>query len=481
MRVSEFNNIVSGKDGDLARNNLYSIEVYMPRGHGGEFGNFYTRGDLPGIKEKLSYMAKTVTLPSKALGTMDTKRFGPVGKVANDLIIDTASMTFMCSADYKEHLFFDGWISGIMGQIKNPKTRQEYTLSYYNDYVSQVNIIPLDRQGGAAAQVTLKEAYPTNLGPIEFAWSDAGEVATFTVTWTFRDWNHTQTAGWWADTDRAGANLEEALEWDFESQEYREAPGADGGSQYPTAFRAARVGLTGQSTKGFRESPAVIRKAESKMGSGLDHLNAPITPIGRSKDGFREAPDNRDDKYPGVPGESKDGFREASKGGIYPSAFRAARVGLTGESKKGFRESPAVIKAEKNKMGSGLDHLNAPIGRSKDGFREAPDNRNNKYPGVPGESKVGVRESAAVIKSERNKMGSGLEGLNAPTDEYREAPGNRNNKYPGVPGESKDGFREAPSKWVNPDTIPSHKTRPAPGHDGSLVKGLKGLLNILIR
>ena len=84
-----------------------------------------------------------------------------------------------------------------------------------------------------------------------------------------------------------------------------------------------------------------------------------------------------------------------------------------------------------NKMGSGLDDLNAPIGRSKDGFREAPDNRNNKYPGVP--------------------------------------------------GESKDGFREAPSKWVNPDTIPSHKTRPAPGHDGSLVKGLKGLLNILIR
>ena len=387
MRISDFNNIVQGNDLDLARNNLYSIEVYMPRGHGGEFGNFYTRGDLPGIKEKLSYMAKTVTLPSKALGTMDTKRFGPVGKVANDLIIDTASMTFMCSADYKEHLFFDGWISGIMGQIKNPKTRQEYTLSYYNDYVSQVNIIPLDRQGGAAAQVTLKEAYPTNLGPIEFAWSDAGEVATFTVTWTFRDWNHTQTSGWSADTDIIDQRFEK---WDFESQ--------------------------------------------------------------RS----REAPDNRDHKYPGVPGESK----------------------------AGFRESPGEIRKAESKMGSGLDHLNAPItpiGRSKDGFREAPGNRNNKYPGVPGESKVGFRESAAVIKSERNKMGSGLEGLNAPTDEYREAPGNRNNKYPGVPGESKVGFREAPSKWVNPDTIPSHKTRPAPGHDGSLVKGLKGLLNILIR
>ncbi len=201
MRVSDFNKIVQGKDGDLARNNLYSIEVYMPGGHGGEFGNFYTGGDEPGIKEKLSYMAKTVTLPSKALGTIPAKRFGPVYKVANDLILDTASMTFMCSDDYREHLFFDGWISGIMGQIKNPKTRQVYTLSYYNDYVGQVNIIPLDRRGAPAAQVTLMDAYPTNVGPIEFAWGDAGEVATFTVTWAFYDWNHTPPAGWGADTE----------------------------------------------------------------------------------------------------------------------------------------------------------------------------------------------------------------------------------------------------------------------------------------
>ena len=132
MQVSDFNNIVGGT-GDLARNNLYSIEIFPPAGAGNKtrFGNFYTDPTLHGRTRSLSFMAKTVTLPSKALGTMDTKRFGPVGKVANDLIIDTASMTFMCSADYKEHLFFDGWISGIMGQIHNPKDRQVYTCLLY--------------------------------------------------------------------------------------------------------------------------------------------------------------------------------------------------------------------------------------------------------------------------------------------------------------------------------------------------------------
>ena len=502
MRVSEFNNIVSGKDGDLARNNLYSIEVYMPRGHGGEFGNFYTRGDLPGINYKLSYMAKAVTVPAKKLGTINNaKRFGPIYKVANDLMMESVSMTFMCSADFKEHLFFDGWISGIMGQIKNPEDRQVYTLSYYNDYIGLVNIIPLDRQGGAAAQITLKEAYPTGVGPIEFKWGAEGDVATFTVDWAFYDWNHTQTAGWSADPD-----LRDPLgPYGFTSQESREAskggiyPGVPGESKdgfreaskggiYPSTFRADRVGLTGESKDGFRESPAEIRKAKLKMGSGLDGLN---TPIGRSKDGFREAPGNRNNKYPGVPGESEDGFRES-----------AAVI----------KKAKSEAESERIKMGSGLDDLN--VERK---YREAPGNRNDKYPGVPGESKDGFRESAAVIKAGENKMGSGLDDLNAPigrsTKGFREAPDNRNDKYPGVPGESTKGFRrspadirkmdsgldflngaekfgrKAPVKWVNPDTrgnkypgvIPSHKTRPAPGHDGSLVKGLKDLLNILIR
>ena len=197
MRVSEFNNIVGGT-GDLARNNLYSIEIFPPAGAGNKtrFGNFYTDPTLHGRTRSLSFMAKTVTLPGKSIGTIDAKRFGPIYKVANDLIFDTVSMTFMCSADYIEHKYFDGWLSGIMGYIE-PGTgassggnRQLYTLSYYDDYIGQVNIIPLDRQGAGAAQIALMQAYPQNVGPIEFAWSNAGEIANFTVTWAFKDWMH---------------------------------------------------------------------------------------------------------------------------------------------------------------------------------------------------------------------------------------------------------------------------------------------------
>jgi hypothetical protein len=219
MQISDFNDIIGT---DFARNNLYSIEIYMPRGHkgmgasgSGEYlGKFYTGADEErGGSKFLSYKAKQVSIPSKTLGTVDAKRFGPIFKVANDLIVDTTTMTFMCGEDYAEHRFFDGWISAVMGQVKHgtgvsakspkPTHRQVYTLSYYLDYVGEVRIIPLDRQGGAIANVVLIEAYPSSVGPIEYIWGSEGEIATFTVTWVYRDWNHTDPEnGWWADSNQ---------------------------------------------------------------------------------------------------------------------------------------------------------------------------------------------------------------------------------------------------------------------------------------
>lgn len=217
MQISDFNHLLqAGKETDFARPNLYSVEIALPNGStlGGvadnpNFGAFYNMAD-ENTTLALSYMAKAVSVPGKSIGTIDAKRFGPVFKVANDLIVDTISMTFMLSEDWREHKFFEGWIGGIMGHVKektgstanviNGTTRQVYTVSYYDDYVSQVNIIPIDRQGGAVASIMLNEAYPTNIGPVALAWGDAGEVATFEVTWSFRDWYHVKPDGWYADT-----------------------------------------------------------------------------------------------------------------------------------------------------------------------------------------------------------------------------------------------------------------------------------------
>tara|TARA_B110000881_G_C18483463_1_gene467833 strand:+ start:376 stop:1008 length:633 start_codon:yes stop_codon:yes gene_type:complete len=187
MEIKDFNNQMLL--GDYARTNLFTVQIYAPA----KLGKFYNGGDEAST-QSLAYRVKNVSLPGKTLGTIEARRFGPVFKVANDLIVDTVAMTVICSTDYREHRFFEGWIAAALGRGMD-ETRQIYTLSYYESYVSSVDIIPLEKEisketgsiAEKAAHVTLIEAYPTNVGPIEMAWGDASEIATFTVTFSFRD------------------------------------------------------------------------------------------------------------------------------------------------------------------------------------------------------------------------------------------------------------------------------------------------------
>ena len=185
MNIREFNKQMV--NGEYARTNLYSVQISMPPGI-----EFYHRTEDV-TTEDLAYRAKSVSLPGKSLGTIEARRFGPVFKVANDLIVDTVAISFVCSPSHLEHRFFEGWISAIMGRDAQwvEKKRQIYTLSYYDSYVGSVDIIPLKRGFTIeedTAHVTLLEAYPTNVGPIAFAWGESSEVASFDVTFSFRDY-----------------------------------------------------------------------------------------------------------------------------------------------------------------------------------------------------------------------------------------------------------------------------------------------------
>ena len=187
MNIKEFNQQMKER-GDYARTNLYSVQITKPAGMA-----FYHGTEKAITTNDLAYRAKSVSLPGKSLGTIEARRFGPVFKVANDLIVDTVAISFVCSPSHLEHRFFEGWISAIMGRVKEkdpskPK-RQLYTLSYYDTYIGQMDIIPLGRNGKEdTVHVSLLEAYPTNVGPIEFAWGEGSEVASFNVTFSFRDY-----------------------------------------------------------------------------------------------------------------------------------------------------------------------------------------------------------------------------------------------------------------------------------------------------
>ncbi len=193
MLVSQFSNLVYS--GDLARTNLYEIHF----GNIKQQESFYTKLGRTIPNELLKYQAKSVSMPNKALGTVDVKRFGATFKMANDVIAGEVSVTFNLSDDYRERHFFDGWLSAIGGrdvwtEYKELQSDEfgmnedtVYTMLYYDDYVTTMYIETMKRSGKQSQVIELIEAYPTNVGSVDLSYGD-GAIAQFTVTFAIRDW-----------------------------------------------------------------------------------------------------------------------------------------------------------------------------------------------------------------------------------------------------------------------------------------------------
>lgn len=195
MKVEDFNKQL--KSGDYARSNLYTMHF----GHIASQKLFYREIARNLNIDDLSFMSKNVTLPAKSLGTLDVKRFGAAFKLANDVIVDTMTMTIICNSDMRERVFFENWMAFIGGRTLASKSTNSsgggaekiYRMAYYDDYVTSLFITMQNRRKVNTYEVECFEAFPTNVGPVELAWGDSSETVSFTVTFAIRDWEATPT------------------------------------------------------------------------------------------------------------------------------------------------------------------------------------------------------------------------------------------------------------------------------------------------
>ena len=303
MNLSKFSNqLISG---DYARTNLFHIQLGHIKGQ----DQFYHKEGRDYNKDDMKFMVKQVTLPGKSLGTIDTKRFGAIFKVANDVIVDTCTMTVICSSDMRERLFFEGWIDYIYNMnayqglttdfadmdgdpntidwngadIKGNK-KLVYRMAYYDDYISKLSVDTLDRSGKQAYHVDMLEAFPTNIGPVELSWGEGGEVATFNVTFSYRDWfANMQSQDEWSDefADKLieDAELEQLMMeglWDQREMEEE------------VITRAARAEI--EEMKRLAIEDAERRAKEAADSAYLDHLMNDIEYI----EDYKNSSENRE-------------------------------------------------------------------------------------------------------------------------------------------------------------------------------------------
>ena len=141
-------------------------------------------GDVPSVRSLLSdprdisLLCQTVSIPGRAISTIDYMADKQSNKFPNTLIDSDIDMTWVLTNDYYMKTMFDGWLSSIIDM-------DTYTLGYKNDYSTDVIIQQLNVDNIPVYGVKLEKAYPVGVNAIDLSNESENEIAKLTVSFSY--------------------------------------------------------------------------------------------------------------------------------------------------------------------------------------------------------------------------------------------------------------------------------------------------------
>ena len=150
-------------------------------------------------QREVSMRCESINLPGRNLNsTTDSNIYGPTREIVDGVTYaDDINMTFQASSGLEERVFFEEWQALAFDE-------RSWNVSYYNDYISTVDIYVLDRQNQRRFGLKLHEAFPKTIGATDLSQSANNELIKLAVTFSFRYWTT-------LDTERQRPSLSEKI------------------------------------------------------------------------------------------------------------------------------------------------------------------------------------------------------------------------------------------------------------------------------
>ncbi|HIF36863.1 MAG TPA: hypothetical protein EYQ70_00330 [Marine Group III euryarchaeote] len=170
--------------GGIAYNDKYMVTLNKPPAF-----------DPPGgmqMRQNLSMLCDTATLPTKSLATFEKTIYGPVKAMPYRMTFTEASMSFIMTDGMKEKKYFDAWQNKIVDQ-KNGN------LGFFDDYVCDILIQKFGRTADNTDEtptyaVKLLDAWPSIVSEIQLSHSGGTEAMKLPVTFQYKKWESTDVA-----------------------------------------------------------------------------------------------------------------------------------------------------------------------------------------------------------------------------------------------------------------------------------------------
>lgn len=176
----------------VAKGNKYIVEFFMPRGINLAASSFFintnsANTEIQSVQNRLNRngainaMAGTVTLPSRDLIAFELSQYGPTHMMPSTAAYMPVSISFYSNANMDTRTFFETWQTAVHNISSN-------TMNFYNEYVSDLNIKVLDSEEKVAYTVTLYEAWPLSIAPVDLSYSNRDMALMLNVNFRFRYW-----------------------------------------------------------------------------------------------------------------------------------------------------------------------------------------------------------------------------------------------------------------------------------------------------
>lgn len=180
------------RDG-VASSNRYRVEFFLPRGvnlGGGQLGvnddarvgQITTMQNYFNAKEQVNVKCHTASFPERNLETYEYRQNSAPFRLPFSSSYNPVSFTFMADGRFDTRDFFEVWQSAVINISTN-------TLNFPDEYVSDVSIMALTRDGRDAYGVKLFEAWPVTIGETSLSYSDADTLAAVTVGMEYKYWS----------------------------------------------------------------------------------------------------------------------------------------------------------------------------------------------------------------------------------------------------------------------------------------------------
>jgi hypothetical protein len=161
--------------GGGARTNLFQVTPNFPGFAGGDV-------------ELTSFMCKGASLPGSVITAVPVPFRGRVLQVAGDRTFEPWMITIINDGKMICRSAFERWMNGINSHEANTGR------SNPNDYMADMVVEQLDKEGTAVKRYDIKGCFPSDLAAIDLSYDNEGAIGEFQVTLTYQYWTSDTTS-----------------------------------------------------------------------------------------------------------------------------------------------------------------------------------------------------------------------------------------------------------------------------------------------